>query len=70
MLHGLLRLPLPGGDLYELQGVPRDVAKAQVTATLVKGSPASKWSADSLRRQPELEALRTEGVLACRCTTA
>jgi hypothetical protein len=53
-MHGLLRLPLPEGDLYELPGIPREVAKAWITATLGKGSPVWRWSKDAVRRTPEL----------------
>ena len=43
-LHGALRLPLPEGDLYALPGIPREVAKGWINATLGKGTPVEKWS--------------------------
>jgi hypothetical protein len=53
-LHGALRLPLPEGDLYALPGIPRDVAKFWINATLGKGTPVDKWPKDSPRAPPEL----------------
>ncbi|MDO9713452.1 hypothetical protein [Paracraurococcus lichenis] len=54
ILHGLLRLPLPEGDLYAVAGVPRRIVKAWITATLGKGSPVTKWSSETLQRCPEV----------------
>lgn len=57
IMHGLLGLPLPEGDLYAIPGVPREVAKQWVTATLGKGSPvAQRWPAKAAARQPDLRA--------------
>ncbi len=44
ILHGLLGLPAPDGDPYEIKGLPRDVAKGWVTATIGKGSPVKQWA--------------------------
>jgi hypothetical protein len=65
VLHGLLRLPLPEGDLYALPGVPRDVVKKVVNITLGKGSPVLKeWPADLLRNRPELRDHPAPSVMA------
>lgn len=44
VMHGLLRLPMPAGDPYAVPGVPRDVVKACIVATLGKGSPVTRWA--------------------------
>ena len=44
IVHGLLRLPLPHGDLYHVSGYPRDVVKSWITSTLGKGSMVTRWS--------------------------
>lgn len=45
LMHGLLRLPLPYGDLYAaVSEFPRDAVKTWITATLGKGSPVTKWA--------------------------
>lgn len=54
IMHGLLRLPLPEGDLYTFPEIPRAVVKAWITATLGKGSHVRKWSRKALKRDPEL----------------
>jgi hypothetical protein len=54
IMHGLLGLPLPDGDPYDIPGVPRAVVKAWITATLGKGSPVRRWAARALRRDREL----------------
>jgi hypothetical protein len=44
LMHGLMGLPLPPGDLYAaVPEFPRDVVKTWVTATLGKGSPVKRW---------------------------
>jgi len=50
IMHGLLRLQLPEGDLYQVAGVSRDVAKSWVLMTLGKGSPVTRWSSRALAR--------------------
>ena len=40
IMHGLLGLPLPPGDLYDVPGLPRDVVKAWIVKTLGIGRPA------------------------------
>jgi len=53
IMHGLLGLPLPEGDLYAIPGLPR--SKEWVTATLGKGGPvAKKWPRGAVEDQPEL----------------
>jgi hypothetical protein len=55
LMHGLLGLPLPPGDLYTAvmlagsvhSGDAREVVKAWVLGTLGKGSPVRRWSADA-----------------------
>ncbi len=44
LMHGLLGLPAPEGDPYEIEGLPRDVAKAWINATIGKGSPVRCWA--------------------------
>ena len=53
ILHGVFGLPLPEGDLYDLPGIPRDVVKAGVVATLGKGSIIRRWSKRSVKDTPE-----------------
>ena len=55
LMLGLLGLPLPEGDPYELPAIPRAAVKAWVTQTLGKGSAVTRpWSAPALKRLPEL----------------
>lgn len=54
ILHGLLGLPLPEGDPYEISGVPRWVVKAWVTATLGKGTPVKQWAKRTTKENPNL----------------
>lgn len=54
IMHGLLGLPLPDDDLYRFPEVPRDVAKAWVTATLGKGSPVVRWATKATQDNPDL----------------
>ena len=44
LLHGMLGLPEPEGDAYSVEGVPREVAKAWINATIGKGSPVQRWA--------------------------
>ena len=53
ILHGVFGLPLPGGDPYALPGIPRNVVKAGIVATLGKGSIIRRWSKGSLRNTPD-----------------
>ncbi len=56
LLHGLLGLPAPEGDLYEIDGLPRDVVKAWVNATIGKGSPVlRKWAKKTKESYPVCE---------------
>jgi hypothetical protein len=50
IMHGLLGLQLPEGDLYDVPGIPRDVVKAWITATLGKGSSVKKWGGNAAAR--------------------
>jgi len=52
IMHGLLGLPLPDGDLYNIPGVPRPVVKSWVTATLGKGTPVTRWAKKALKDNP------------------
>jgi hypothetical protein len=54
IMHGLLGLPLPDGDLYEFPDVPRAVVKAWITATLGKGSPVRRWAPRAVGDDPDL----------------
>ncbi len=56
LLHGLLGLPAPEGDLYEIDGLPRDVVKAWVNATIGKGSPVlRRWAKETKASYPVCE---------------
>lgn len=46
ILHAVLGLELPMGDLYAFNSVTRAVAKGWINATISKGSPVKRWSAD------------------------
>jgi hypothetical protein len=50
ILHGLQRLPLPGGDPYAGLGFPREVVKAWVTACIGNGGPVARWSQEARER--------------------
>jgi hypothetical protein len=55
IMHGLLGLPQPDGDPYDLPGAPpvdRDAVKTWILATIGKGSPIRKWSAETARKNP------------------
>lgn len=46
VLHGITNTPMPEGDLYDIQGLPRAVVKAVVTIMMGRGrTDLSKWSA-------------------------
>lgn len=47
LMHGLLGLPAPDGDPYEIAGVPRGAVKSWVVISLGKGSPVVKWPGDT-----------------------
>ncbi|MBL6456963.1 hypothetical protein JMJ55_16620 [Belnapia sp. T6] len=57
IMHALVGLPLPEGDLYAVPGFDRRVVKAWVNATLGKGSPVRKWPRGPLERMAELAAI-------------
>lgn len=44
LLHGLLGVPLPQGDLYGELDVPRHAVKQWVMETLGKGRPVERWA--------------------------
>lgn len=44
ILHGLLKLPLPEGDLYSVPPLSRDVVKAWIVQTLGNGRLKRTWS--------------------------
>jgi hypothetical protein len=46
LLHAVLGLELPDGDLYAIPGVSRSLAKGWINATISKGSPVKRWSPD------------------------
>jgi hypothetical protein len=54
IMHGLLRMPLPDGDLFEFAGLPRSVVKQWVVMALGKGSPVKSWTARSHLQVPEV----------------
>lgn len=55
IMIGLLGLPLPQGDPYGFDGLPRSVVKRWITATLGKGSAVgARWPQRVLAEQPEL----------------
>ncbi|WP_420857950.1 hypothetical protein [Marivivens marinus] len=41
--YGLAKEDLPSGDLYEIEGMPREVVKGLVTAMIGKGSLPLRW---------------------------
>ena len=53
ILHGLFDVPLPEDDLYAFPGIPRDVVKAGIVATLGKGSIICQWSKRSIKKTEE-----------------
>ncbi len=53
-MHGLLGLPLPEGDPYEVPSVPRSVVKTWITGTLGKGTPVRRWAPKAIKNSPEL----------------
>lgn len=64
IMHGLLGLPLPDGDLYEVAGLPRAVVKAWVTATLGKGTAVRRWARGAVDARPELAGVEAGAVAA------
>jgi len=54
IMHGLLGLPMPAGDLYAVAELRRAVVKAWVTATLGKGTAVRRWARGAVDRTPEL----------------
>jgi len=69
IMHGLLGLPAPMGDPYDLDGVVggRDVVKAWITITLGKGSPAERWPAGKVSEMPALASHTAREVGAAVC---
>lgn len=43
LAYGLARIPLPEGDLYAIESLPREVVKGLVTAFLGKGCRPTRW---------------------------
>ena len=68
IMHGLMGLELPDGDLYAVAGLPRAVVKAWVTATLGKGSAVRRWAAGAVDRTPELAGMEATAVGAAVVT--
>lgn len=57
ILHGRLGLPLPDReDIYDIPGIPREVAKRWINATIGAGRPLQKWPSTAAAK------LRAEGV--------
>ena len=55
IMLGLLGLPLPIGDPYAFDGLPRLVVKKWITATLGNGAEiVARWPQQALAEQPEL----------------
>jgi hypothetical protein len=48
LLYGQAGLIPPGGDPYLVNGIPREVVKAWVTAAIGKASPPTQWSRKKL----------------------
>jgi len=63
-MHASIGAPLPEGGPYDLPGVPRAVVKHCVNATLGKGSPVRRWSANAVRALPALEEHPAPAVMA------
>ncbi|MDN3564996.1 hypothetical protein ACFQY5_03640 [Paeniroseomonas aquatica] len=64
IMHGLMGLKLPDGDLYDVPGFSRQVVKAWINATLGKGSPVRKWAKDRLLATPSLADIDPLAVMA------
>ena len=62
IMHGLLGLELPEGDLYAVPGWPREAVKAWVTATLGKGTAVRRWSARAVLEAPALKGCAAAAV--------
>jgi hypothetical protein len=67
IVHGLLGLPMPDpdgsdADLYAIAGIPRQVVKAWVLATLGTGRAIRKWSPRALADTPDLKAWEVKSV--------
>ncbi len=58
VLHGLHGLPLPQGDLYDIDPWPRKVIKRWITAACGLGKPLTRWPEDTP------EDIKTESVRA------
>jgi len=54
LLHGICGLRAPLVDGYAIDGVPREVAKAWINATIGKGSPVRRWSKKALEESSTL----------------
>ncbi len=67
IMHGLLGLTLPEGDLYEFAGVPRPVIKAWMTATLGKGSPVRRWPKRTVADVPQVSSISAIEVCQMIC---
>jgi hypothetical protein len=46
LMHAVLGMELPESDLYAIPGMSRPLAKGWINATISKGSPVKRWSAD------------------------
>lgn len=64
IMHGLLGLPLPEGDLYAIPGLSRAVVKRWIVASLGKGSAVGRrgWPRGAVEEQPELRGLNASEV--------
>ena len=43
ILSGLVNTPIPNGDPYEIEGIPRAIVKNWMTISLTKGEMLNKW---------------------------
>lgn len=66
ILHGLLGLSLPQGDLYALPGIPREAVKAWIVQSLGVGQPKRRWK-DAKASWPSASAVRHAALMRYPC---
>jgi hypothetical protein len=72
IMHDLLDCELPDGDPYEVPGVPRDIVKAWIVASLGSGKAATSWPRKRLAdatpaEQKRLQSFEASAVKAGVC---
>lgn len=62
ILSGLVNTPIPNGDPYEIEGIPRAIVKNWMTISLTKGEMLNKWppgTPKKLREKLSLSKIQT-----------